>query len=180
MTLQLPGTIPPGQYPATITTTLEIDGTVDTTVANFTVTVSTSGQAIVTGPGAAQALAILAADTTGVLSIYPPGTVLPTPSQLPLTTPSPSPSTSPTTSPSPTASPTVAPTPTAVPSSTATAAAFKIALSPSACVDAGNTGATFGYQAFPNTPLPAGSALPLGRSDDLRIAMDGQRPRRHV
>ena len=162
MTLQLPpGTVPAGQYPATITSTNDIDGTVDTSVANFTVTVSATGQAVVTGPSASHVLAILAADTTGVLAIYPPGTVLPTPSQLPLTTPSPTPSASgtPTASPSPTASPTTAPTqaPSSSPTVVPTTAALMLSISPKGCIDAGNTGPTFSYTATVSAPPPSGA-----------------------
>jgi hypothetical protein len=76
VTLQLPaGSVPAGQYPATITTTIVLgDGQISTSVKNFTVTVNASGQAIVTGPSVASALAVLGADTTGLLSIYPAGT----------------------------------------------------------------------------------------------------------
>jgi hypothetical protein len=120
MTIQLPpGSVPAGQYPATISTTVELgDGQSQTTFQLFTVNVSESGKTVVTGTsfagGGGGALAILGADTTGTLAIYPMGTVLPTPqpyeTEGPTPTPTPIPSIAPTATPTATAAP--SPTPT--------------------------------------------------------------------
>lgn len=121
MTLQLPpGSVPAGKYPATITSTVDLgDGQVQTEFKLFTVTVSASGQAVVTGTsfaaGGGGALAVLSADTTGTLAIYPIGTVLPTPEPYPTEGPSPTPTPIPTLTVAPTATPTATPTPNPTP-----------------------------------------------------------------
>lgn len=159
VTLNLPpGTVPAGQYPATITSTLVIDGTTDTTVANFTVTVSANGTAIITGPNAQQFLAVLAADTTGTLAIYPPGTVLATPTPFPTAAPS----TSPSPAASPTATPSASPAPTVAPTASPTAApvvfAPTLTVKPNACIDVGNSGGTFNYTVSVSQAPPPGYA----------------------
>jgi hypothetical protein len=123
VTLQLPPTsFPAGQYPATIATqSISGDGELTTSVATFTVTVSSTGNAVVKGPGLTHVLGIILSGTTGLLSIYPAQTVLPTatpvavesasPSPSPSSTPTPAQSPTPVPSPTPTAAPTLTPTP---------------------------------------------------------------------
>jgi hypothetical protein len=183
VTLQLPaGSVPAGQYPATITTTIVLgDGQISTSVKNFTVTVNASGQAIVTGPSVASALAVLGADTTGLLSIYPAGTVLPSPSPAPLEseTPSPTPTTSagtpaPTTPPTtkPTATPTPTATPLPTPSATADAQACNVsyttpcgyAVFSGSYVGGANAGTSVSATPKPIyfTGLSPGTTIPIG------------------
>jgi hypothetical protein len=130
ISLTVPASVPDGHYPATITTTIDLgDGQTSTSVANYTLTV-VGGKAVLTGPSLPQALSVINADTSGLLSIYPAGTVLPTASPSPLESesPSPSPSAAPTVKPTtnPTANPTAkptatpSPTPTPVPSPVST------------------------------------------------------------
>jgi hypothetical protein len=173
VTLQLPaGSVPAGSYPATITTTVVLgDGQTSTSVANFTVTVSSSGKAIVTGPSLTQALAVLTADTTGVLSIYARGTVLPTPTPVGVESASPSPT--PASSPSPTAPPTAIPTatPTAAPTLTPTprptatpvpgAYTATISLTPGGgtCIQYGNDATTQVFTTNVSNAPPAGVTL---------------------
>jgi hypothetical protein len=109
--LQSPAVVPAGNYPATITTTVDLgDGQVLTTVANYSLAVAANGTASIVGP-----IAQLNVNTTGLLTIYPVGATLPTP------TPSQSPSASPTASASASASPSTTPAPSAAPSATPSA-----------------------------------------------------------
>lgn len=181
ITLQLPpGSVPAGQYPATITTQIVSgDGQVSTSVANFYVTVSSTGQAVVTGPDITHFLAILSADTTGLLAIYPAHAVLPTPSPIGVESPSPSPSPSaipmptpsPTLSPSPT--PTVAPTLTPTPRPTATpvpgAYTATVTLAPGggSCVQFGASSATQLFTADVSDAPPPGTTLYYAWSYDV-------------
>ncbi len=122
VTLQLPpASFPAGQYPATIATqAVSGDGELTTSVANFTVTVSSTGQAVVQGPGLTHVLGIIVSGTTGLLSIYPAQTVLPTATPTPAGVESASPSPSPTPTPARSPTPVPSPTPTAAPTLTPT------------------------------------------------------------
>jgi hypothetical protein len=170
ITLQLPpGSVPAGQYPATITTTIDLgDGQISTSVANFTVTVNSTGKAIVTGPSVAQSLAVLGANTTGLLSIYPPGTVLPSPSPAPLETPTPTSSASPQPSAPPSATPTGTPTSTPIPhpsnSPTPVPGTYTatVTLTPSGCTQFGTTSTTQVFTAHVSDNPPAGTTLYYG------------------
>jgi hypothetical protein len=121
VTFTVPSSVPAGSYPATIATTVDLgDGQTYTTTTNYTITVSSNGTAALTGLNVT-----LGQYSTGLLSIYPQGTVLPTPSPTPLASPTatPTPSASPTATPmksptpTPSPSPSPSPTPTAVPTS---------------------------------------------------------------
>jgi hypothetical protein len=113
---------------------------------------------------------VLAADTTGTLTLYPAGTVLPTPAPNPTETPSPVPSVTPipTATPVPTATPLVTPSPPPVnPTPTPTLPpntpgfvnlAVTIAISPSTCIATGMAGETLGYSATVSAPAPAGTS----------------------
>ena len=174
VTLELPANaVPAGSYPATITTTVDLgDGQTTTSVANFTITVTTDGRAVVTGPSLSKALAVLTADTSGVLSIYPAGTVLPTQTPVPTEseTPSASPSSSASASAAPTVRPSVAPTvkptatPSAAPTSTANPVGFTadIAIEPSTCVQFPASGGTQQYTISVGASPPSGFTFVYG------------------
>ncbi len=154
LTLTVPTvSLPAGVYPATITAPLE-DGQLYT--QDYTITIDASGNATLKSPATGSALVTLGAGATGVLSIYPAGTVLASP------TPTATPSTSPTATAAPTATPTPAPsqTPTPMPASSPTpvATTASISISPSTCIDAGSSGDTINYTAA----VTGGPALPSG------------------
>jgi hypothetical protein len=163
------GNLPAGQYPATITsTTLEPGGgSVSTTVTNFTVTVDAQGVAVVSGPLGALALSTLTPGTNGVLSIYPAGTVLPTPSPSPSPTPASSPSPTPSASPSPSPTQTPSPAPTQTPSPAPTqtpspaptsspAGPVTVSLQPATCQQLTSAGGTLAYTATASASPPPG------------------------
>jgi hypothetical protein len=154
LTLSVPTvSLPAGVYPATITAPLE-DGQLYT--QEYTITIDASGNATLRSPATGSALVTLAAGATGVLSIYPAGTVLSSP------TPTATPSTSPTATAAPTATPTPAPSPTPSPapvsSPTPVATTASVSISPSTCIDAGSSGDTITYTA----EVTGGPALPSG------------------
>jgi len=127
VTFALPSSVPAGSYPATITTTVDLgDGQTYTTTTNYTLTVDSKGNAALHGLNVT-----LGQYSNGLLSIYPQGTILPTPSS-----PSPTPSATATATPTPTATPTVAPTATPTPTSSPTPTAV-----PTSAVDCLNVNA---------------------------------------
>jgi hypothetical protein len=174
VTLNIPaGSVPAGSYPARIVSTLDLaDGQQETSFKNFTVVVSASGAVAIVAPPGSNILAILAADTTGTLTIYPRGTVLPTPAPIPTETPTPiataTASASPSPSASPTATPIASPTPPPASSPTPTPAPFTpgfvtlpgvaVSLSPGSCINTGMSGGTYLYEASVSAPPPAGTS----------------------
>lgn len=153
------GNLPAGQYPATITSTVlePGGGSVSTTVTNFTVTVDAQGVAVVSGPLGALALSTLTPGTNGVLSIYPAGTVLPTPSPSPSPTPASSPSPTPSASPSPTQTPSPAPSQTPSPAPTSSPAGqVTVSLQPATCQQLTSAGGTLAYTATASASPPPG------------------------
>ena len=172
ITMQLtPGSVPAGRYPATITTSVVLgDGQTSTSVSNFVAIVSPTGALTITGSGVAQVLAILTADTTGLLTIYPAGTVLPSPSPTSVESPTPSPSSTPaptatpTSAPSPTPAPTRTPTPNPSPTPTTSAPPdLTVALS-QPCYYAGYAGNTITVKAIVTGSVPPGYTLYYGWS----------------
>jgi len=173
VSLQLPGSVPAGTYPATITTINDRgDGVDETTVATYTITIDSTGKAVITAPSGSSALAIVKADTNGVLSIYPAGTVLPTPTSTPTAAPTASPTPAVTATPTatptvaPTATPTVKPTatPTPAPTSTANPVGFttSISLDPPGCVQFPASGGTQKYTITASAAAPAGFTYVYG------------------
>ncbi len=172
--LQLkPDTLAPGQYPAAIVSTVDLgDGQTSTSFKTFTVTIGADGSAVITGPNAGKFLAVLAADTTGTLNIYKPGTVLPTPEPLPISTPTetPTPSSTATPTPTPSATPSPAPSttptapPIASPAPSPTSSYPSLSITPNTCVDAGSNGDTIAYTAevTGGAPLPSGATYQFG------------------
>ncbi len=171
VTLQLPtASFPAGQYPATIATqSISGDGELTTSVANFTVTVSSTGQAVVKGPGLTHVLGIVLSGTTGLLSIYPAQTVLPTAtptgvesaSPSPSPTPTPAQSPTPVPSPTPTAAPTLTPTPrpTATPVPGAYTATVTLAPGNGSCVQFDADSTTQLFTADVSDAPPPGTTL---------------------
>jgi hypothetical protein len=121
ITFTLPASVPAGRYPATVTTTVDLgEGQTYSQVMNYTLIVSPNGTAALTGINVT-----FGQYSSGLLAVYPQGTVLPQPSPVPSAsasaTPSPAPSVS--ASAAPTATPTTAPTATPVASATPTSPA---------------------------------------------------------
>jgi hypothetical protein len=176
ITLNLPsGSIPAGHYPATITTTFDLgDGQVSTSVANFTITVAADGTAVVTGPSVGMSLAVLNANTTGLLSIYPAGTVLPSPTPVPSASPTPTatPSGGPSATPSPTptasVSPTPAPTATPVATSTPVNTMGNCAVAPGG--SCGSASVIGSYDGGPNAGQSINQTEEVSLSDDYQNA----------
>jgi hypothetical protein len=117
VSLTVPSSVPAGTYPATITTTIDLgEGQTYTTTTNYTITVASNGTAAITGLNVT-----LGQYSAGLLTIYPAGTVLPTPSAAP--SPSATPTATPTATATPTSAPSATPTPTPSPSPTPTTVA---------------------------------------------------------
>lgn len=160
VTLKTPG-LPDGTYPATVTTD-ELGAIV---VTNYTIVVkngvATTGGGIFGSP--------IEPDGTSTLSIYPMGTVLPTPA--PTVSASPGASAAPTAGPAtpvPSVAPTLLPTiaPTATPTATPNPATFtaSFAIVPAGCIHFTAAGGTQQYTITPSAPAPAGFSYLYGWS----------------
>jgi hypothetical protein len=183
--LQLkPDTLAPGQYPAAIVSTVDLgDGQISTSFKTFTVTIGADGSAVITGPNAGKFLAVLAADTTGTLNIYKPGTVLPTPEPLPISTPTetPTPSSTATPTPTPTATPSPAPSktptapPVASPTPSPTSSYPSLSITNGATYQfgwqSGSAEEAFGLTVPPPTTPYAGTNILVGPSDTATVTV---------
>ncbi len=158
VTFTFPASVPPGTYPVTVTQRV-LGGNDFTDVENFTLTVNANGTATldsVNVPIGNQNVSVL-------LTVYPHGTVLATPTPSPTATPAAtaSPTAKPTATPTPlpTATPTPAPTatPTPVPTATPTPLAG-CETDPSHLTVCGTYQATGTYDGGSNAGQPATSS----------------------
>lgn len=163
--LQMPAGTPAGTYPATIVTSGQ---EIISQTTNITITVNQYGSATVSGGTLSTGIGSWASGTVILLTMYPVGTVLPTPSPTPTASaspsgspsPSPSPSITPTPSPTPSTSPTptVTSTPVSTPTPTPSATpTYTVSILPAGCQNGGSAGGEFTYTAGATGPLPVGA-----------------------
>ncbi len=168
ITFTMPTSVPAGRYPATVTTTVDLgDGQTYSQVTNYTLIVAPNGTAALTGVNVT-----FGQYSSGLLSVYPQGTVLPVPSPVPSAsasaTPSATASAVPTASASPAASahPTTAPTSTPVASATPTSSAAPdcaggVSGSSSTTTACGTFTISGSYDGGPNAGQPVATSAPL-------------------
>jgi hypothetical protein len=160
VTFTFPASVPPGSYPVTVTQRI-LGGDNFTSVANYTLTVNANGTATLNSMN----VPIGDQNVSVIVSVYPPGTVLATPTPVPTASPTPTagptatPTHAPTATPVPTATPT--PVPTATPSHTPTPTPTPVAdcaQDPSHTTLCGTYSAVGTYDGGPNAGQPASSS----------------------
>ena len=167
----VPSSVTPGSYPATIATSYDRgDGILNTTVVNVTVTISSSGEAVISGLTIGQPLTIITPGKQALFTLYQPGTVLPSPSATPSASPTTSQTAAPTASPAASAlpSPMMSPTPfrtaspTAAPTVAGAIVGTSLTITPAACAVFGNGPTTLTFTVTAVTNAPPGTIFEYG------------------
>jgi hypothetical protein len=176
VTFTFPASVSPGVYPVTVTQRV-LGGDSFTSVANYTLTVNANGTATLNSMN----VPIGDQNVSVIVSIYPPGTVLATPTPVP--TGSPTPTARPTATPVATATPVPTATPTPVPTATPThtptptpTPAADCAQDPSHSTPCGTYTATGTYDGGPNAGQPASSSGTLtdhGSLQNITVQVPG-------